>query len=131
MQKTVSYHGTKWNNYTVDGNGNIHNILTGKCLKTTDNVLNGYPRVSLSNNGVTKHLLVHRIVAEAFVEMDKPCESITNSQWKRCPKSIKQFIMKNMLVNHIDHDKQNYSVKNLEWVTAEENSRKRVEFYGR
>ena len=59
----------------------------------------GYHRVVLCVNGVSKHLYVHRLVAEAF---------ILNPENK--PE-----------VNHKDGDKHNNSVSNLEWVTKSEN----------
>ena len=59
----------------------------------------GYLVIELSNTSRKKFLL-HRLVAENFIEnpLNKPC------------------------VNHIDGDKSNNSLKNLEWVTAKENS---------
>lgn len=37
----------------------------------------------------------------------------------------------NLVVNHIDHDRSNFSVENLEWVTSQENSLKANLFYKR
>lgn len=55
--------------------------------------------VTLSKNGVQKSRRVNRIVAETFIEnpLNKP------------------------EVNHIDGDKHNNNVENLEWVTTKEN----------
>lgn len=61
----------------------------------------GYLYASMSNNGKTKHILLHRLVGFYFVE------NIDN----------KPFI------NHIDGNKKNNYFKNLEWVTSKENSR--------
>jgi hypothetical protein len=58
-----------------------------------------YPRVVLSKNGKIKQFLTHRLVCIAF---------IPNIQQKKC-------------VNHIDEDKKNNNVDNLEWVTYSEN----------
>lgn len=59
----------------------------------------GYLLVGISKNGHSKRVFVHRLVAEAFIENpdDKPT------------------------VNHIDGDKTNNSVDNLEWATYKEN----------
>lgn len=67
-----------------------------KSLKTDKD---GYFRVYLSKNSKKKQHLVHRLVAQAFLGNveEKPC------------------------VNHIDGDKQNNYVNNLEWVTRSEN----------
>jgi hypothetical protein len=59
----------------------------------------GYFRVQLWSGGFVKHHLVHRLVANAF---------ITNPDGK--PQ-----------VNHIDGNKKNNNVENLEWVTQSEN----------
>lgn len=59
-----------------------------------------YEELVLSNGGVPHSKLVHRLVAQAF---------IPNPQNK--PE-----------VNHLDEDKGNNSVENLEWNTHEENS---------
>lgn len=72
----------------------VKNII--KPMVTRD----GYNRLSLSKKGVIKNKFVHRLVAETFID------NIEN----------KPFI------NHIDGDKQNNSVNNLEWVTSNENT---------
>ena len=53
----------------------------------------GYKFVVLCNNGVKKHFLVHRLVAESFIPN---------------PNNYSQ-------VNHKDENKANNSVENLEW----------------
>ena len=60
---------------------------------------NGYRSVKLFKDGKHSHLLVHRIVAKTF---------IPNPDNKR-------------YVNHIDGNKANNNVNNLEWCTASEN----------
>lgn len=59
----------------------------------------GYMRVCLSKEGNHKMFSVHRLVADAFInnKYNKPC------------------------INHIDGNKNNNIVDNLEWCTNEEN----------
>lgn len=59
----------------------------------------GYWSVSLTKNGEMKSIRVHRLICEAF---------IPNPEGKDC-------------VNHIDGNKLNNSIENLEWVTYSEN----------
>lgn len=61
---------------------------------------NGYPMVSLCINGECKRYLVHRLVATVF---------LTNP-------------LNKAYVNHIDGNKQNSNLENLEWSTPRENS---------
>jgi len=59
----------------------------------------GYPKVSLSRRGIIADVLIHRMVAEAFIPnpLNKP------------------------QINHIDGNRENNLVQNLEWSTAREN----------
>lgn len=69
--------------------------------KTLDK--NGYERVCLCKNGTSKRYSLHRIVAENF--LDGNGED----------------------VNHIDGNKSNNCVSNLEWCTHKENMEKAVQ----
>ena len=60
----------------------------------------GYLHVGLSKDGHTKQLLVHRIVAEAFVPNPNNLET----------------------VNHKDEVKTNNTVTNLEWMSIKDNN---------
>lgn len=61
----------------------------------------GYHTVSLFKNGKSKQFRVHRLVAEAFIE-----------NFNNLPQ-----------VNHIDGNKDNNSVENLEWISLQDNIR--------
>ncbi len=88
--------------YQVSDKGEIRSFKTASGKPKTLSQYkekNGYMRVHISNNGVPKHLSVHREVAKAF--LSKP--------------SFKDMI------NHKDGDKTNNDVWNLEWCTQSEN----------
>lgn len=74
-------------------------IIKEKILKNSFNHRK-YLVVHLSKDGKSKVVTVHRLVAEAF---------IPNPENK-------------LEVNHIDEDKTNNCLNNLEWVTSKENS---------
>ena len=75
-------------------------LKEGRLLKQNDNG-HGYLQVQLCINGVNKTERVHRLVAIAFI-----------SNPNKLPK-----------VNHIDGNKRNNCVENLEWCTQLENVR--------
>jgi hypothetical protein len=85
--------------YSVSDTGKIRNNKTGKLRKFRKEKL-GYLSVDLWNRGFMKRLKIHRLVALAFIpNMDSKPQ-----------------------VNHKDGNKENNSVENLEWNTAQENS---------
>lgn len=87
-----------FDNYEVSNLGKVRNIKSGRILKPSLNK-NGYLRLWLCKNNKRKHLYLHRIIATAFIDNpdEKPC------------------------VNHIDENKLNNDLSNLEWCTVREN----------
>lgn len=83
----------------VDDNGRQYNkVLRGKQMKQNMHS-KGYKVVSLTKDGKTKTVFVHRIVAEAFIRNEDNLP----------------------MINHKDEDKTNNFVENLEWCTAKYN----------
>ena len=72
----------------------------GKKLSLSKTV-KGYPQIMLKTKQVKKGFRIHRLVAEYFIYNDNP--EIKNQ------------------VNHIDGNKENNSVENLEWCSNKEN----------
>lgn len=83
--------------YTIREDGEIRSRF-GRVIKQRHDGP-GYARVELWQNGVGKKYLVHRLLAQAFIPN---------------PDGRPQ-------VNHIDGNKANNSLANLEWVTQSEN----------
>jgi len=76
----------------------VNNTFAGRIIKPYVNF--GYNIVALHKNGNVKNNRVHRLVMAAFVGP--------------CPKDIQ--------VNHIDGDKSNNCLENLEYATQSENT---------
>ncbi len=89
--------------YKVSNLGNVKSFKFGKekQIKLYKNT-NGYLRVNLRINGIQKTRIVHQLVAESFLNH------------KRCGFEL--------VINHIDLDKTNNNLQNLEIVTQRENA---------
>lgn len=99
MFKKFYYEG-KETNYSVSEDGRVRNDKTGRELKGTY-ASNEYQRVSIQINGKQKMILVHRLVAETFLPN---------------PDNLP-------VVHHVDGNKHNNNVNNLQWVTVSENNK--------
>ena len=86
-------------NYVVHSDGKIYNKRGKSICEWKDNV--GYLQVKLFKDGKMYYRRVHRLVAEAFIPN---------------PNNLKQ-------VNHIDGDKTNNDISNLEWCNNKENTK--------
>lgn len=85
--------------YSISNLGRIYSNLSKKMLKQTRN--KGYLMIKIFNeDGTIKRCSVHRLVASAFIEnpFDYP------------------------EINHIDENKENNCVNNLEWCTSKYNA---------
>lgn len=87
--------------YTISNRGVIHSLHTGKIIKQHLNRY-GYYQVRLYKNKKPKNFTVHRLVAETFIPNIHNVET----------------------VNHIDGNKTNNKVENLEWCSFSENFNK-------
>lgn len=92
--------------YQVSDNGNVRSVTRhdgvheriGQLIKPVLKY-NGYLQVGLTKHSKRKHISIHRLVAINFIDN---------------PENKPQ-------VNHIDCNKQNNNINNLEWVTSKEN----------
>ena len=89
---------TEYKGFKVDDNGNVYG-KRGKVLKGCIDRC-GYKEVCLSLKGKQKNILVHRSILKTF----NPCDN-----------------MDNLDVNHINGDKTDNRLINLEWCTRSEN----------
>ena len=89
--------------YSISTDGQVRNDQLGRLLKHNTNST-GYPRVCIYSDSSRKHkqCLLHRLLAVAFVEN---------------PSNLNT-------VDHVDGDKTNYTVENLQWVTKSENTQR-------
>lgn len=88
--------------YQISNLGRVYGVVRGDYKKSVCKNSSGYHQFNLSRNSKVKSFRVHRLVAIHFVE------GRTEDRNQ---------------VNHIDGDKSNNRADNLEWATAEENTR--------
>lgn len=86
-----------YSNYKISSTGRVmsNSLIRKQCLGKR-----GYLVIDLYENNIRKNYKVHRLVANAFIK---------NKDNK-------------LTVNHIDGNKLNNSVENLEWATYKENN---------
>lgn len=93
--------------YYITEEGKCYNSKTNKYLKGQENYKNGYFSYILTMpDGSKKRCLAHRLVAIAFI----PNNDSEKNQ-----------------INHIDGNKLNNCVDNLEWVSQEENQQHAIQ----
>ena len=80
------------NLYKINNYGEVLSLRSNKILKPNNNGI-GYFIIQLCKNGKRKNYLIHRLVAEHFLDN---------------PNNLAE-------VNHKDEDKSNNFVNNLEW----------------
>lgn len=87
-------------NYIITNDGKVYNSQRKRYLTIKKHV-NGYTGISLSNETKRTNFYIHRLVALLFIDN---------------PNSLPE-------VNHIDFDKTNNNVANLEWMSRSDNSK--------
>lgn len=108
LKDVIGYEGI----YQIDEFGNVYSLerkvvkhdgfrTVPKTILRKSKDKNGYIRMTLSKNGIRKKYSLHRLLALAFIK---------NANNKTC-------------INHIDGDKLNNSLTNLEWVSRSENTK--------
>lgn len=84
--------------YEISTQGRVRNIITGLIKKGSDNG-HGYLCYGLYKNGKRKSKYGHRLVAQAFIPN---------------PEKLKE-------INHIDENRKNNNLDNLEWISRKGN----------
>ena len=97
-----------YGDYTIDTEGNVYSLRSSRYLHPS--LSNGYEFVRLYNklNKKGRSHKVHRLVAQQFLD---------NPERKRC-------------VNHLDGNRRNNRLSNLDWVTHKENKQHSIEVLG-
>lgn len=86
-------------NYMINKKGDVYSLNRKRLLYPSQDK-DGYFRVGLSKNGKVKHCRINRLIMLQFHPIDTP---------------------EKYVVNHIDGNKQNNDINNLEWCTPYEN----------
>ena len=98
MEKIIKYDNIK-EIYSIDLNGNIKNINSGKYLKPAITGA-GYYTIGLQQNDNSRKIYyVHRLVAETFLVKNNNLDQ----------------------VNHLDKNRRNNNIFNLEWCSQLDN----------
>jgi hypothetical protein len=157
---TVILNGIPIKEYSVSKSGNVYShfrkfnakengyltcifdISYKKLLKPR--IFNGYSRVDITfdygtfdyeyrTRGEKQTICsrIHKLVIDSWKPFDENLPKEINAEdYKNTPESIKVFLRELFLINHIDHDKSNNSLDNLERVTHKQNARAAIKHYG-
>ena len=92
-------------NYLITKAGTLFTTRNGSPVEIKGSVWQGYRKATLCNKGKAQTKSIHRLVAETFLSRPRGCN----------------------VVNHIDGNKSNNNVSNLEWTNHKGNSKHYVE----
>lgn len=85
--------------YLISNKGRVYSLKTNKFIKTPIDG-RGYPNFNIIFEGKRKNLKLHRVLGLCFIP-----------NYDNKPE-----------INHIDGNKENFNLENLEWVTSRENN---------
>lgn len=98
----IKFYETTYENYLISKCGKVYSLKRNKIMKPSI-ITSGYEKIMIKNKKIklNKNVTVHRLVAETFIPNPNnlPC------------------------VNHIDGNKRNNDINNLEWCNQKENIR--------
>jgi hypothetical protein len=90
---------TKYEDYLINESGEVFSKKSNRVLKHRLNT-SGYKFVTFNYHGTQKHFLVHRLLAYVFLDLPS--------------------LDSNLEVDHIDSDKHNNSIENLQVLSTKE-----------
>jgi len=90
-----------YSDYAISNDGQVKSIKFDRLLKGTKNS-SGYFYVNLVNSKIAKSFAIHRLVMKYFGDVQP----------------------ENSIVDHIDHNKLNNHINNLQWLSIQENTTK-------
>lgn len=96
------YHIPYFGRYVINKHGEVINLTNGKPVINNLNTTGYYTARTKNDNDFTKNNNIHRLMGFTFLPYDDN--------------------VKEMTINHIDHNKINNCPENLEWVTSGENT---------
>ena len=92
-----------FDNYLICGSGAVYSLQKKSASKLKPEVTaKGYLRIDLYKDTARKHCRVHRLVAQAFIPNPQGFDT----------------------VDHIDGNKKNNCISNLQWLSNGDNTRK-------
>ena len=123
--------GRVFSAHQAGGKGGGSNINPLSRSEIKPNIDNGYLRVPLTcNDGARRKFSVHSLVINSFKPFGKHLPAcIDPIDFENTPKSVQILLSELFIVNHIDHNKTNNHIDNLERVTSRVNAILSVEFY--